>query len=912
MLQPAELEAYFDARGVPAPTRALIMGIRHSDPVRRTDSSPLSCAARYPSKKMGFSIQAESHTVELVAATLWEHDPKVLEYYDQTQALTIYVPNKNGALRSRNIFPDYFLISTDYLGWVECKTTEELETLVKKGDQRFVKGADGRWTSPPAEQAAQLIGLQYSLWTREDVSDVYVANVRYLSDYWFTRVEDIDASVLMTVNELLQETPCMQLSDIFEHFKNDPDDIATIYQLIVHGAVYVDLHRDGIARPSFVKVFRDSVTADAWHRMNGSELKGSTNPHSKICLNAGAKFEFEETVWEVLGVSGGAVTCRSKSGKCRTIALEALQDAERMQLARAVADGLNASHERAAEILRQASSADLADVVRRLDWLEYAEQIKAGKKDAKKPEGRVPSTRTLEKWRAQAAKGERNLASSFAGLLTVRAKKGNRSQRISPSVQAIMMGALEEWSNDKDNRNLFARWGEVRDKCAAICQTAPSYKTFTRWSKKWDPHKVKRAQEGARAAYDTEPWHVIHHHTPRHGERPFEIGHIDHTQVDIQLRSVEPGGPTRKPWLTVLLDAYSRYVLAWVLSFNSPSAESCRAVLMQCIKNHNRLPDRVVTDSGAEFESVYYETLLSRFKVGKVTRALGKPRGGSLIERWFGRTNENFVHTLCGNNTPLQKPRTMSSTHDPRTRTNWDLGSFQDRFGKFIDNTYHQMLHHALDASPAEVFAAGCAQSGARLERYIPSNVITEVTCMPSTRKGTAKVVVSRGVCINSLYYSSRELLNPTWAGKQVEVRYDPMDSSTAYAYLDGRWVTLRSQYAAEFKNHSVKEVAILSAEIRAKNRNAGKRAEFNAEMIARALRTPDPNSSSLIQQEKDKQFREANKQSLPSHLREVTREDKSTRAQNQPATRGRPRKTSLPPEVKVNVDPSKIYGVFK
>jgi hypothetical protein len=82
--------------------------------------------------------------------------------------------------------------------------------------------------------------------------------------------------------------------------------------------------------------------------------------------------------------------------------------------------------------------------------------------------------------------------------------------------------------------------------------------------------------------------------------------------------------------------------------------------------------------------------------------------------------------------------------------------------------------------------------------------------------------------------------------------------------------------------------------------------------MLARALRKPNPNSSSLIQRQKDEQFRAANKPVLPAHLREVTREDKSAHADKHPAKRGRPRKTSLPPEVMVSVDPSMVYGVFK
>src|SRR5437667_7744644 len=55
--------------------------------------------------------------------------------------------------------------------------------------------------------------------------------------------------------------------------------------------------------------------------------------------------------------------------------------------------------------------------------------------------------------------------------------------------------------------------------------------------------------------------------TPRHGDRPWEIAHIDHTQLDIELLS-SLGKPLGRPWATFLVDAYSRRLLAVYLTFD--------------------------------------------------------------------------------------------------------------------------------------------------------------------------------------------------------------------------------------------------------------------------------------------------------------------------------------------------------
>lgn len=66
--------------------------------------------------------------------------------------------------------------------------------------------------------------------------------------------------------------------------------------------------------------------------------------------------------------------------------------------------------------------------------------------------------------------------------------------------------------------------------------------------------------------------------TPRHGDRPWAICHLDHTQLALELVSSKTKALLGRPWVTFLSDAYSRRILAFYLTFDAPSYRSCMMV----------------------------------------------------------------------------------------------------------------------------------------------------------------------------------------------------------------------------------------------------------------------------------------------------------------------------------------------
>ena len=80
-------------------------------------------------------------------------------------------------------------------------------------------------------------------------------------------------------------------------------------------------------------------------------------------------------------------------------------------------------------------------------------------------------------------------------------------------------------------------------------------------------------EKAYREAYD-----LVHR---REAERPNQIWQADHTQLDLWAKRAD--GEAGRPWLTVIIDDYSRAIAGFCISFDSPSAARTALALRQAI-----------------------------------------------------------------------------------------------------------------------------------------------------------------------------------------------------------------------------------------------------------------------------------------------------------------------------------------
>jgi putative transposase len=106
-----------------------------------------------------------------------------------------------------------------------------------------------------------------------------------------------------------------------------------------------------------------------------------------------------------------------------------------------------------------------------------------------------------------------------------------------------------------------------------------------------------------------------------------------------------------------------------------------------------------------------------------------------------------------------------------------------------------------------------------------------KATC-PTTTKGTAIVQRGSGVKVNHFYYWNNTFRNPEVIKTAVPVRYDPFDLSTAYAQVQGQWVTCRAPYLS-LEGHMEKELLIATTELRRQARRDGAHTDLSSERLA-------------------------------------------------------------------------------
>src|SRR5947209_15527322 len=123
------------------------------------------------------------------------------------------------------------------------------------------------------------------------------------------------------------------------------------------------------------------------------------------------------------------------------------------------------------------------------------------------------------------------------------------------------------------------------------------------------------------------------------------------------------------------------------------------------------------------------------------------------------------------------------------------------------------------------------ASSSAQVTWYTYDDRFLKATC-PTTTKGTAVVQRGSGVKVNHFYYWNNAFRNPEVIKTAVPVRYDPFDLSTAYAQVQGQWVTCRAPYAI-LEGHTEKELLIVTAELRRQAKRDGVRADLSSARLA-------------------------------------------------------------------------------
>ena len=470
-------------------------------------------------------------------------------------------------------------------------------------------------------------------------------------------------------------------------------------------------------------------------------------------------------------------------------------------------------------------------------------------------ESPVPG-RTLRRWVAAYRTAEINLGSGYLGLLP-QPRGGNTTPKLPEESRTVMSEFIASDYETLKQKTKYASWIALKLACERRGMVAPSYKAFNIAVLSRPGFEQTMKRQGPRAAYPQEAFYwQLGFRTPPHGDRPFEIGHIDHTELDVESVCSKTGRGLGRTWLTLLIDAFSRRILAVYLTFDPPSYRSCMMVLRECVRKHSRLPQIVIVDGGREFQSTYFETLLARYEAIKKTRPAAKPRFGSVCERLFGTANTQFVHNLKGNTQITVRVRQVTQSVNPKGQAVWPFEELHQRLTEYAYEVYDTVNHPALGQTPRETFDSGLAKSGQRAHRLISYDREFLILTLPTTARGTAKIVPGKGVQIHYLFYWSDVFRDPEVERQNVPVRYDPFDIGTSYAFVKGQWAECHSEHYVVFQGRSEKEIMLASEELRRMRQCHSEQLSITAMRLANFLESVEAQELLLQQRLTDAESR--------------------------------------------------------
>jgi putative transposase len=345
-----------------------------------------------------------------------------------------------------------------------------------------------------------------------------------------------------------------------------------------------------------------------------------------------------------------------------------------------------------------------------------------------------------------------------------RHRRSDKGQQRTPQELLDAIGALALRRPEPTAAFIHRRVGDLaRDRGLP----APSYSTVRAVINAIDPGLRTLAQHGDARYRDR--FEMVYRRTTT---RPNEQWQADHTLLDVAI--LDKKKEQVRPWLTIVLDDYSRAIAGYTVFVGAPTAERTALALHQAINRKSNpawpitgLPDVLYSDHGSDFTSTRLERVCLDTHIRLIHSRVGIPQGRGKIERFYRTITTELLPHLSGHiphgtgGTPISTP----------TLTLEQLDGILERF---IVDEYNMRTHSETHEAPTYRWAA----SG-----FIPRTPASpdELDLLLLTAAATRKVQRD-GIQFASTRYVSPVLA--AYVGEQVTVRFNPRDVGEIRVYF--------------------------------------------------------------------------------------------------------------------------------
>lgn len=301
---------------------------------------------------------------------------------------------------------------------------------------------------------------------------------------------------------------------------------------------------------------------------------------------------------------------------------------------------------------------------------------------------------------------------------------------------------------------------------------APGYTTVREIVRALDPG-LKALADGGDAAY-RDRFELVYRRTTA---APNEQWQMDHTLLDVMILG-DRQQPVR-PWLTIVLDDYSRAIAGYAVGVSAPSAEHSALAFHQAVSRKRSpkwvvsgLPDVLYSDHGSDFTSTRIEQVCLDLHVRLIHSRVAVPQGRGKIERFYRTITTELLPHLPG-----FIPHGTGGA--PGSEPTLTLHQLDDVLERFIVDEYNERPHSATGEAPHARW-----QSDSFIPRMPahPEDLDSLLLTAAATRR-----VQRDGIRFASTRYISPVLA--AYVGEDVTVRYDPRDLGEVRVFHDNAFL---------------------------------------------------------------------------------------------------------------------------
>ncbi|MCS6243879.1 MAG: DDE-type integrase/transposase/recombinase [Opitutus sp.] len=679
------------------------------------------------------------------------------------------------------------------------------------GCDYITKSETTGWGFPPGETAAlNAYGAPYQVITEQDISAALANNSSFLADYYRSDCQPAPLALTAKAREYVTLNPGCTIETLLKEISGLSIDHC--YRMVASSDLWVDLSRYEVMSHNTCRIFASAAVAKAFDIVERTRMDQDRSIRR-------AKFQKGELIvlsgrdHEVSYVDGDTVMLIDGHGNVLPMDLPALK---RLEI-----DGKLRSYgvpkEGAAEIetkLRTANPSKWAKAV--ADYSRIEQYVTQGLRRAPKGVAKLNSTERAMLRRVRLSISKYGRRGALIGCLRASTPKAQHRSRLPQSTLDAMNEGIQIHYLKPGETCVAHAYSRYVGDCKSANIKTVTLRTFGRAIKRLSVSLVEKAKRGNySAAKHNAP--VSTSYDFGSAEHYMQRAHIDFSVADLSLLCKEQGVNLGTAWVIVMLDAYSRTVLATYISYEPPSAASTLCLFRECVRRHGRLPSQILSDNGSEFVNLSVEFFLSFYQIEFIRRPVGRPRWGAEMERFFGSMNKRVTDTLPGATAAMRTQLRISPSHSPDRLAAYTINELQGEIEKYCFKVYDELPHAGLNGmSPKQVREESLSRHGTRNHIQIDQDRTFRMITLPLVSgDGTAKIQAHNGVQVSTVLYWNNIFDSADLNGTRVPVRWDPLDITRVYAFARGEWHECLAPKLKRLRAKPPEQLAVASLELR-------------------------------------------------------------------------------------------------